>query len=49
MRALYLRQVNLLVGRVGEEQPDECIAEDGSDFGSGLIERGVVIAHERSP
>jgi hypothetical protein len=49
MRALYLRQVNLLAGRIREEQADECIAEDGGNFADGLIERGVAIAHERSP
>jgi hypothetical protein len=49
MRALYLRQVNLLAGRIGEEQPDEGIAEDGGDFGNGAVEGGVAIAHERSP
>ena len=49
MRALYLRQVNLLAGRIGEEQADECIAEDGGDFGNGAVEGGVAIAHERSP
>ena len=49
MRALYLRQVNLRAGRSREEQADECIAQDGGNFVDGLIERGVAIAHERSP
>ena len=49
MRALRLREVNLLDGGIREEQADECIAEDGGDFVDGLIERGVAIAHERSP
>jgi hypothetical protein len=49
MRALYLRQVNLLAGHIGEEQSDECIAEDGGDFGNGAVEGGVAVAHERSP
>lgn len=49
MRALYLRQVNPLAGRIGEEQPDEGVAEDGGDFGYGAVEGGVAVAHERSP
>ena len=49
MRALCLRQVNKEVGRFGEEQAHERIAEDGGCFVDGLIERGVAIAHERSP
>ena len=49
MRALYLRQVNLLAGRIREEQADECITEDGGNLVDGLIECGVVIAHERFP
>ncbi len=49
MRALYLRQVNLLAGRIGEEQPDDGIADDCGNLLNGLIERGVAIAHERSP
>jgi hypothetical protein len=49
MRALCLRQVNLVFGRIREEQPDECIAEDGGDFVNGAVEDGVAIAHERSP
>ena len=49
MRALCLRRVNLVAGRIREEQPDQCIAEDGCDFGDGAVEGGVVIAHERSP
>ena len=49
MRALCLRQVNLVVGRIREEQPDECIAQDGGYFVDGAVEDGVVIAHERSP
>jgi hypothetical protein len=39
----------LPVRRIGEEQPDECIAEDDGNFADCLIERGIVIAHERSP
>jgi hypothetical protein len=49
MRALYLRQVNLLAGRIGEEQAYKGIAKDGRNITDGLIERGVAIAHERSP
>lgn len=49
MRALYLRQVNLLAGGIREEQVNECIAEDGGNFVDGLIEHGVTIAHRRSP
>jgi hypothetical protein len=49
MRALCLWEVNLPVERSGEEQPDECIAEDGGGFADGLIERGIAFAHERSP
>jgi len=49
MRALCLRQVNLLAGRIREEQADECIAEDGGNLGNGTVESGVAIAHERSP
>jgi hypothetical protein len=25
----------------------ECIAEEGSDFGDGSVESGIVVAHER--
>lgn len=49
MRALCLRRVNLSVGRVGEEQSEERIGEDGRGFADGVIERGVAIVHERSP
>jgi hypothetical protein len=49
MRALCLREVNLPGGRSGEEQADECIAENAGDLADGLIERGIAIAHERSP
>jgi hypothetical protein len=49
MRALCLRQVNLVAGRIREEQADECIAQDGGDFEYGAVEDGVAIAHERSP
>jgi hypothetical protein len=49
MRALRLREVNLPDGRIGEDQADECIAEGGGDLADGIIERGVAIAHERSP
>jgi hypothetical protein len=38
-----------VAGWIREEQPDQCIAEDGSDFVNGAIEGGVAIAHERSP
>jgi hypothetical protein len=48
MRALF-RQVNLLTGRIPEEQADERIAEDGGNFVDGLIKHGVTITHERSP
>jgi hypothetical protein len=49
MRALCLRQVNLVAGRIRKEQAYECSAEDGGDFGDGVVEDGVVISHERSP
>jgi hypothetical protein len=49
MRALCLWEVNLPGERSGEEQPDECIAEDGGDLAYGLIERGIAFAHERCP
>jgi hypothetical protein len=49
MRALCLRQVNFLAGRIREEQADECVAEDGGDLVNGAVEGGVTIAHERSP
>jgi len=49
MRALRLREVNLPVRRIGEEQPHECIAENGGDLADGLIERGVAFADERCP
>ena len=49
MRALCLRQVNFLAGRIREEQADECVAEDGGDLVNGAVEGGVAIAHERSP
>jgi hypothetical protein len=45
MRALCLREVN----RRGQKQAHEGVAEDSGDLADGLIERGVVIAHERSP
>jgi hypothetical protein len=45
MRALCLWEVN----RRGQKQAHEGIAEDGGDLADGLIERGVVFAHERSP
>jgi hypothetical protein len=49
MRALCLREVNLPDGGIRKKQADECIAEDGGDLADGLIERGIAIAHERSP
>ena len=49
MRALCLWQVNSEVGRFGEQQADECIAEKGGGLADGLIEHSVAIAHERSP
>jgi hypothetical protein len=49
IRALCLREVNLFTGRIGEEKTDECIAEEGGDFGNSFVERGITIAHERSP
>jgi hypothetical protein len=33
------QEVNWEVGRFGEQQMDECIAEDGSDLADCLIER----------
>lgn len=35
--------------RIWEKQADERIAEDGGDLADGLIQRGIAIAHERSP
>jgi len=49
MRALRLQEVNWEVGRFGEQQADECIAENGGGLADSLIERGVAIVHERSP
>lgn len=49
IRALRLREVNLPDGRMREEQAHECIAQNGGHLTDGLIERGVAIAHERSP
>jgi len=49
MRALCLREVNLPDGRSGEDQAHECVAQDGGDLADGPIERGIMIAHERSP
>jgi hypothetical protein len=45
MRALCLWEVNWR----GEKQPHECVAQDGGDLFDGLIEPGIVIAHERCP
>ncbi len=49
MRALCLWEVNLRAGWLGEEQAEQCIAQDGGCFGNGGVERGVAVAHERSP
>ncbi len=49
MRALRLWEVNSPDGRSGEDQAHEGVAQDGGNLGDGLIERGIVIAHERSP
>ncbi|HEU0138518.1 MAG TPA: hypothetical protein VFQ79_02360 [Bryobacteraceae bacterium] len=49
MRALCLCEVNLPDGWIGEDQAHECIAEDSGDLADGVFERGIVIAHERSP
>ena len=49
MRALCLREVNLPDGRIEEDQAHEGVAEDGGGLVDGLIERGIAIAHERSP
>jgi hypothetical protein len=49
MRALRLWEVNLPDGRSGEDQPHEGVAQDGGNLADGLIECGIVIAHERSP
>ena len=49
MSALSLPKVNRSLGRFGEEEAHECIGQDGGCLVDGLIERGVAIAHERSP
>ncbi|MDP3001021.1 MAG: hypothetical protein Q8N47_26300 [Bryobacterales bacterium] len=48
-QGLCFQQVNFVAGWIREEQPDQCIAEDCSDFVNGAVEGGVAIAHERSP
>jgi hypothetical protein len=48
-QGLCFQQVNFVAGWIREKQPDQCIAEDGGDFGSRGVEGGVAIAHERSP
>jgi hypothetical protein len=35
--------------RIGEDQADKRIAQNGCDLADGLIESGIAIAHERSP
>jgi hypothetical protein len=49
MRALCLWEVNLPDERSGEDQEHEGVTENGGDFRNGLIECGIVTAHERSP
>lgn len=49
MRALCLREVKFPADCVREEHAYEGGAENGSDLTYSLIERGIVIAHERSP
>ena len=46
---LCFRQVNFVAGWIREEQPDQRIAENGSDFVNDAVEGGVAIAQERSP
>ena len=48
-QGLCFQQVDFVAGWIREEQPDQCIAEDGSDFVNGAVEGGVAIAHERCP
>jgi hypothetical protein len=48
-QGLCFQQVNFVAGWIREEQPDQCIAEDGGDLGNGAVEGSVAIAHERSP
>ncbi len=49
MRALCLCQVNLWMGRFGEEQSEKRIGKNGSGLSDSFIERGVAIVHGRSP
>jgi len=49
MRALCLWEVNLRVRRIEEKQAHKRIAEDGGGLADRLVERGIVIVHERSP
>ncbi|MCC7174418.1 MAG: hypothetical protein IT159_04410 [Bryobacterales bacterium] len=49
MRALRLREVSLRVRRAGKKQAHKRNAEDGGGFADDLVERGIMIVHERSP
>jgi len=41
-------EVNWRAGGIRRDQAHKRLAENGGDLADGLIERGIVIAHERS-
>ncbi len=49
MHALCLGEVNRKLGAFREKKADEDVAEDGGGGLNGLVQSGIVIAHERSP
>lgn len=49
MHALCLGEVNRKRCAFREMEADEDVAEDGCGGLDGLVQRGIVIAHERSP
>jgi hypothetical protein len=49
MRALRLRRVKLVLVRDGEPETQVGGREKSGDFADGVVERRIVIGHERSP